>query len=43
MAATSQISHHGIAGRDYYLREIDEGMPPKSALRALKRKISDAL
>ncbi len=43
MAAVSQISHHGTVGRDYYLRKIDEGMAPKSALRALKRKISDAL
>ncbi len=43
MAAVSQISHHSTAGRDYYLRKIDEGMAPKSALRALKRKISDAL
>ena len=43
MAAISQISHHGTTGRDYYRRKIDEGMAPKSALRALKRKISDAL
>lgn len=43
MAAVSQISHHGTAGCDYYRRKIDEGMAPKSALRALKRKISDAL
>lgn len=43
MAAVSQISHHGTAGRGYYLRKIDEGTAPKSALRALKRKISDAL
>jgi transposase len=43
MAAVSQISHHGTAGRDYYRRKIEEGMAPKSALRALKRKISDAL
>ncbi len=43
MAAVSQISHYGTAGGDYYRRKIDEGMAPKSALRALKRKISDAL
>ncbi|HEU5271507.1 MAG TPA: IS110 family transposase [Jatrophihabitans sp.] len=43
MAAISQISHHDTAGRSYYQRKIDEGMAPKSALRALKRKISDAL
>jgi transposase len=43
MAAVAQISHHGTAGRAYYQRKIDEGMEPKSALRALKRKVSDAL
>jgi transposase len=43
MAAVSQISHHGTAGRVYYRRKIEEGMAPKSALRALKRKISDIL
>jgi hypothetical protein len=43
MAAVSQLSHHDTAGRDYYHRKIEEGMAPKSALRALKRKISDAL
>ncbi len=43
MAAVSQISHQGTAGCDYYRRKIDEGMAPKPALRALKRKISDAL
>ncbi|PZS30925.1 MAG: IS110 family transposase [Pseudonocardiales bacterium] len=43
MAAVSQISHHDTTGRDYYRRKIDEDMPPKSALRSLKRKISDAL
>jgi transposase len=43
MAAVSQISHHGTDGRAYYRRKIDEGMAPKSALRALKRKVSDAL
>jgi transposase len=31
LAAVSQISHHGTAGRDYHLRKIDEGMTPKSA------------
>ncbi|MFL6163839.1 MAG: hypothetical protein ACJ74U_16670 [Jatrophihabitantaceae bacterium] len=43
MAAVAQISHHGTTGRVYYQRKIDEGMAPKSALRALKHKISDAL
>ena len=43
MAAVSQISHHDTDGRAYYQRKIDEGMAPKSALRALKRKVSDAL
>ena len=43
MAAISHTSHHGTTGRDYYRRKIDEGMAPKAALRALKRKISDSL
>jgi transposase len=43
MAAVAQISHQGTVGRDYYQRKLTEGMAPKSALRALKRKISDAL
>ena len=43
MAALSQISHRNNAGRDYYQRKIAEGVAHKSALRALKRKISDAL
>jgi transposase len=43
MAALSQISHRDNAGRAYYQRKIDEGLTHKSALRALKRKISDAL
>ena len=30
-------------GRAYYRRKIDEGMSPKSALRSLKCKVSDAL
>jgi hypothetical protein len=40
MAAVSQISHHGTAGRAYYQRKIDEGMGRKAAL---KRKISDSI
>jgi transposase len=43
MAAVCQISHHDTAGRAYYQRKLAEGMAPKSALLALKRKISDAL
>jgi transposase len=43
LAAVTQIRHHNSAGRGYYERKIAQGMPPKSALRALKRKISDAL
>ncbi len=43
MAAVTQISHRGTTGRAYYQRKIAEGMGRKAALRALKRKISDAL
>ena len=43
MAAISQISRRGTKGRAYYEKKIAEGMGRKAALRALKRKISDAL
>jgi transposase len=43
MAAVSQIRYHGTIGRTYYDRKVAEGMAHKSALRALKRRISDAL
>jgi transposase len=43
MAAISQISRRGTEGRAYYEKKIAEGMGRKAALRALKRKISDAL
>jgi transposase len=43
MAAVSQIRYHGTQGRAYYQKKIAEGMTGKSALRSLKRKISDAL
>ena len=43
MAAVSQIRHRGTEGRAYYDKKIAEGMTGKCALRALKRKISDAL
>jgi transposase len=42
MAAVTQIRYPGT-GRDYYDRKIAAGMPHRSALRALKRKISDAI
>ena len=43
MAAVSQIRYRTTEGRAYYEKKIAEGMTGKSALRALKRKISDAL
>ena len=43
MAAISQIRHHDSEGRAYYEKKIAEGMTGKTALRALKRKISDTL
>jgi transposase len=43
MAALSQIRYPYTIGRLYYDRKIAEGMKHKSALRALKRKISDAI
>ena len=43
MAAVSQIRYRGTEGRVYYEKKISEGMTGKTALRALKRKISDAL
>ncbi len=43
MAAVTQIRNRGTAGRNYYERKLAEGMTGKSALRALKRKISDAI
>ena len=42
VAALGQISHH-TPGRDYYLRKQAEGHTRKEALRALKRRISDAV
>ncbi len=43
MAAVTQIRNPGTAGYAYYHRKLDEGMGRKAALRALKRKISDAI
>lgn len=43
IAAVAQIRHRGSEGRAYYERKIAEGMETKSALRALKRRISDRI
>jgi transposase len=43
MAAVTQVSHRHSPGRGYYDRKMAEGKTPKEALRALKRRISDAL
>ena len=43
MAAVTQIRNRGTIGRIYYDRKVDAGMGRKAALRALKRKISDAI
>jgi transposase len=43
MAALSQIRYPNTIGGGYYDRKIGEGMKPKAALRALKRKISDTI
>ncbi len=43
MAAVTQIRYRGTAGRAYYDRKIAEGKTRKEALRALKRRISDAI
>ena len=42
MAAVTQISHD-TAGRDYYQRKLAETQSKKEAMRALKRRISDAV
>ena len=41
-AVVTQISHH-TPGRDYYDKKLDEGKTNKEALRALKRRISNAV
>jgi hypothetical protein len=41
MAAVTQIAHD-TPGRAYYHRKQAEGKTKKEALRALKRRISDA-
>jgi len=43
MAAVTQIRHRQSAGRVYYDRKIAEGHSGKEAIRALKRRISDAI
>jgi transposase len=43
MAAVRQVRHRHSEGRAYYDRKIAEGKSPKEALRALKRRVSDAL
>ena len=42
LAAVTQISHD-TAGRDYYQRKLAETSNNKAAVRALKRRISDAV
>jgi transposase len=43
MAAVTQIRYHHSDGRAYYDRKLAEGKTPKEALRALKRRVSDAI
>jgi transposase len=43
MAAVTQVRWRHSPGRAYYDRKIAEGKTPKEALRALKRRISDAV
>ena len=43
MAAVTQVRHAHSEGRAYYDRKVAEGKTRKEALRALKRRISDAL
>jgi transposase len=43
MAAVTQIRHRHSEGRAFYDRKIAEGLSGKAALRALKRRISDAI
>jgi transposase len=42
IAAVTQLRHDTI-GRTYYHKKIAEGKTPKEAIRALKRRISDAV
>ena len=43
MAAMTQVRHAGSEGRACYDKKTAEGKTPKEALRALKRRISDAI
>ncbi|MDP9442915.1 MAG: hypothetical protein M3P83_00615 [Actinomycetota bacterium] len=43
MAAVTQIRFYHSPGRGYYDGKIAEGKTPKESMRALKRRISDAL
>jgi transposase len=43
MAAVTQVSHPGTPGRVYYDKKRAEGKTKKEALRALKRRVSDAV
>jgi transposase len=43
IAAVTQIRHKHSPGRAYFDKKIAEGKTPKEALRALKRRISDAI
>jgi transposase len=43
IAAVTQIRYQHSPGRAYYDKKIAEGKTPKEALRALKRRISDAI
>jgi hypothetical protein len=43
MAAVTQIRHRHSSGRAYFDRKIAEGHSGKEAIRALKRRISDAI
>jgi transposase len=43
MAAITQIHYRHSEGRGYYDKKLAEGKTPKEALRALKRRISDAI
>ena len=42
MAAVTQV-RNDTPGRAYYLRKLAEGKSRKEAMRALKRRISDAV
>ena len=43
MAAMTQVRYAHSEGRAYYDKKLAEGKTPREALRALKRRISDAL